>query len=101
MTIRWRFCKEAEREHERSQRQYAHTFHHGDIICLCHAFWDLPPAYRDGILLHEAGHLLVGPGGSEQEATQAAEEWFDVPIRYVDSPYGKSLERTMARRRRR
>ena len=91
--VRWRFCREAEEDHQRAQRQYAHTYHYRDTICLCRAFWALPKAYRDGVILHEIGHLLVGPKGSESEATKAAEEFFNARIHYVDSPYGEQLER--------
>lgn len=103
MKLQWRNCNEVEEEHRRNERQYAHTYHYADTICVCRAFWELPKSYRDGILLHEIGHLLVGPEGSEREATEAAEEFFDVPINYVDSPYGRELERleNMPRRRRR
>jgi hypothetical protein len=93
MQVKWRQCSEAEREHQKDIRQYAHTYHYPETICVCAAFWDLPKEYRDGVILHEIGHLIVGPRGSEAEATRAAEAFFDVEIRYVDSPYGKRLER--------
>lgn len=95
MRVRYTNCREVEEEHRRDERQYAHTYHYDGVICLCEAFWDLPRPYRDGILLHEIGHLLVGPEGSEREATEAAEELFGVNIHYVDSEYGDALERLM------
>jgi hypothetical protein len=93
LPIKWRLCRDAEQEHRKDERQYAHTFHYANTICVCRAFWDLPKSYRDGVLLHEIGHLLVGPEGTEQEATRAAEDVFKARIDYVDSPYGRSVER--------
>lgn len=101
MQLKWRNCEEVEREHQKDIRQYAHTYHYPGVICVCAAFWELPKKYRDGILLHEIGHLIVGPRGSEAEATAAAEAFFGAEIRYVDSAYGRELERlsNMARAR--
>lgn len=91
--IRWRHCAEVEEEHRGNVRQYAHTYHYENTICFCRAFWELPKPYRDGILLHEIGHLIVGPEGSELAATEAAEDLFSARIDYVDSRYGAALER--------
>ena len=93
MKVEWRICEEAEREHRRNRRQYAHVYHVPGQICLCKAFWELPKVYRDGVLLHEIGHLVAGPEGSEEDATRAAETLFGVQIDYADSPYGEELER--------
>lgn len=93
MQIQWTNCEEVEREHEENIRQYAHTYHYPYTVCVCKAFWELPKSHRDGILLHEIGHILAGPEGSEAEATAAAEAFFGAEIRYVDSPYGRQLER--------
>lgn len=103
MKIQWRNCSEVEAEHRKDRRQYAHTYHYANTICVCRAFWELPKPYRDGVLLHEIGHLLAGPDGGESDANEAAREFFGVPIKYVDSPYGRELERisNMPRRRRR
>jgi hypothetical protein len=93
MRVYWKHCRIAQRDHEENRRQYAHTFHYPGTICLAREFWELPKEFRDGILLHEIGHMLAGPEGTEAEATEAAERFFGVEIRYVDSPYGKNLER--------
>lgn len=93
MTVQWRYCKGAEAEHRRNRRQYAHTYHYADTICVCRALWELPKSYRDGILLHEIGHLLAGPDGGEADANQAAREVLGTQIEYEDSPYGRKLER--------
>jgi hypothetical protein len=37
--------------------------------------------------------LLAGTDASEREATEAAEDLFGVDIQYVDSKYGRELER--------
>lgn len=85
-------CPEVEEEHRESKRQYAHTFHHKGTICVCKEFWRLPPKHRDAILLHEIGHLLVGPEGGEEDANRAVEEVLGARIEYVCSPYGDDLE---------
>ena len=91
MTIHWRNCAEVEREHRRDQRSYAHTYHYPGMVCLAKAFWKLPKSYQNGLLLHEAGHLLVGRRGTEEDANRAAERVFGGRIEYVDSPYGDDL----------
>jgi hypothetical protein len=91
--FRLRHCAEVEQEHKRSQRQYAHTYHYRDTICVCDDFWELPEAHRDGVLLHELGHLFAGDEGSEADANDAAKDLLGAKIEYVDSPYGPRLER--------
>lgn len=93
MTVKWRHCALAERDHKEDIRNYAHTYHYENTICLAEAFWELPRQYRDGIILHEIGHLIAGSHGSEDEANEAAYEWSGSRIQYVDSPYGRHLER--------
>ena len=102
MKVEWRFCKAVEAEHKRNRRQYAHTFHYENTICLCRDFWELPKENRDGILLHELGHLMAG-GGTEDEANEAALEELGARIAYEDGPYGRQLEQleNMTRRRNR
>jgi len=58
--LRLVYCLEADREHEESERQYAHvTPEHGfNTVCVAHAFDDLRTPYQLGILVHEIGHLL-------------------------------------------
>lgn len=87
-----RHCALADEEHKRSVRQYAHAFHKEGTICVAKAFEDLPRGFQTGILLHEIGHYIAGPKGSEADATRLAESAFGVKIRFVDSPYGKRLE---------
>lgn len=107
MTVKWRHCAIAERDHRKDVRNYAHTYHYPQTICLAKDFWKLPREYRDGVLLHEIGHLLAGPDGSESDANDAVFDWAGAQIEYVDSPFGKRLERLsnmagarIARRRR-
>lgn len=91
--FKWRFCPVAEHEHQVSKRQYAHTFHYGKTICTCHALWKLPKRHRDGILLHEIGHLLAGKHGTEADANRMALRLTGHEIVYIDSPYyGDDLE---------
>jgi hypothetical protein len=87
-----RLCKEVEVEHAKSQRQYAHTFHRKNVICVCSAIKTLPDTWALAILLHEMGHLLAGPRGSERAANDAAYRASGIRIRYKDGPYGNQLE---------
>jgi hypothetical protein len=87
-----RNCPLADHQHAQNMRQYAHTFHHDNTICVARALWKLPKKHREAVLLHEIGHLLVGPEGSEEDANQAVEDATGVHIYYVDSPYGVRLE---------
>jgi hypothetical protein len=87
-----RHCEEAEREHAENRRQYAHTFHFPETICIVEAFWRLPKRHRDGIILHEFGHLVAGPDASESEANEAVERLTGAVVRYVNSRYGAHLE---------
>lgn len=86
-------CELADREHGRSRRQYAHTYHYGDeVICVSRYLYYLPDEHRLAILLHEIGHILAGPDGSEEDADATIEADSGIPIYYIDSPYGARLE---------
>lgn len=86
------FCSLADREHARSRRQYAHTYHRPDVICFARAVDELTDAQYWAILAHEVGHLLVGYEGTERDANRAANAFFGVKILYRDSPQGEHLE---------
>ena len=88
-------CSIADRDHKRSLRQYAHTFHKGkntNIICVASAIWDLPQRNLCGILAHEIGHLLAGQKASEDTADAAVEIELGIVIRYADGKYGDRLQ---------
>lgn len=87
-----RLCQLADKDHQRSKRTYAHTYHRSSVVCVARAFNDLPPRYSWAILAHEVGHLIAGPEGSEEDADRMAEEFFKITMRYHDSEYGKSLQ---------
>jgi hypothetical protein len=87
-----RQCRRADGEHRQNPRQYAHTFHRPGTICIATAFWELPKKHRRAVLLHELGHLAIGPDGSEQAANKAIQELTGQEIMYADSPYGEALE---------
>ncbi len=89
-TIRLRVCPPAEREHEKSLRQYAHTGHYQGAICVAKEFFDLPLQHALAILIHELGHL--SSEGGEREADEEVRKMFGVRIIYVDSPWGRKLE---------
>jgi hypothetical protein len=78
-----RVCSLANKEHAKSRRQYAHTFHFPMVICVADAFEELPLGYRLGILLHECGHLYLG---RDVESERAADE-------IIDRIYGVRLQR--------
>jgi hypothetical protein len=85
------YCPIVNREHRLSQRQYAHTGHRSNIICIADAIDSLPNNFYYGILLHELGHSCdVGYG--EEAANEAIYEMWGIRIYYVDSEYGKEIE---------
>lgn len=104
-----RHCELADKEHEASRRQYAHTFHQReklfsssvrayaevDIICVADAFWRLPKEIRDGLIIHEIGHIMAGPEASEAEANVEVERKTGGRVAYTDSRYGPDLERAV------
>lgn len=90
--LKIRICDLANKEHEDSLRQYAHTFHRSDYICLATEFFELPIDYAMGILAHEVGHLLSGSNSSELEADHAVMRKLGVTIHYMDSKFGDSLQ---------
>lgn len=83
-------CPEANKEHRDSPRQYAHTHHYSNTICLARAFYTLPKKHKLGIILHELGHLAGAEG--EDEADAVASRLFGVSISRVDSEWGDNLE---------
>ena len=87
-------CNIADKEHEGSIRQYAHTYHrNGNTICVCKEFYNLPPEHQDGLIAHEVGHLLhKGQDHSEQDADNAFKEKYGIRIKYKNSRYGKRLQ---------
>lgn len=85
-------CSICDKEHERNVRQYAHTYHFANTICLSRAFRSLPMEHKIGVLLHEIGHLLAGPNGTEERANELIYETLGIRIWYVNSPYGEHLE---------
>jgi hypothetical protein len=91
-SVKLRHCREADTEHERSFRQYAHTFHYPNTVCFAEAFCSLSERWQLAILLHELGHLLAGYKGSEAAANAAIEKATGVHIHYKDGHFGKRLE---------
>ena len=90
-----RNCQEADREHAISRRQYAHTFHRPGVICVSRSFWDLPETNRLGLLLHEAGHVLmerVKHNHTEDEANDAIYHASGIRVWYRDGNGGPQLE---------
>lgn len=90
-------CELADEEHRKAKRQYAHTYHHKNVICLAWAWRNLTFNQFWAIMAHEFGHLLAGYEGSERDANRAANEFFGVKILYRDSAQGKHLETVSTR----
>lgn len=90
--IRIEECDSANFEHEESCRQYAHTFHKDGVICVAGEFDTLPEEVQLGILLHEVGHLIAGPDGTEEDANEAVEEDSGIEVFYEDTEFGEELE---------
>lgn len=87
-----RVCREADLEHSKDRRQYAHTFHKHQTVCVARAIKTIPDEWKLAILLHEIGHILAGYSASEQAATDAVVRDSGIPISYQDGPYGSNLE---------
>lgn len=89
-------CFQADQDHERERRVYAHWGHKKGIICYAKAFEKLPIANQRGILYHEFGHAIddfldetdeankkfVEIEDDEVRADFIAVEMFDVPLSY-------------------
>jgi hypothetical protein len=77
-------CNGVEKDHAEDIRAYAHVFHLKDIkVCVAAAFWALPENIRLAILLHEMGHLLAGPRGSEVAANKAVKQASGISCPYI------------------
>jgi hypothetical protein len=85
-------CALAEKHHRAAIRQYAHTLHRRNTICICEAFLDLPATLQCGILLHEIGHLIEPDEDNERQIDRIAEEWSGIAIKRRDTTHGKRLE---------
>lgn len=90
--IRLKLCQLADQEHADAQRQYAHTLHHRNTICVARAFWKIPIEIQLGLLLHELGHLIDPDEDSELWIDRLASRTFGIHIHRVDTPYGNNLE---------
>lgn len=98
MGLKIKFCRLADKDHKRSKRQYAHTYHYPWTICFAKAAKNLKPREFAAIFAHEIGHLLAGPGDGlphaavERAANRAANEYFGTKIRYRDSGRGRRVQ---------
>jgi 3-dehydroquinate synthase class II len=89
-----RYCKEADEDHAKKLRQYAHTYHYKNDVCVTKAFKVLPLEIQMGLIAHEVGHLLAGhTDHTEAEANRLANKFFGIRMHYRDfSMYGEHLE---------
>lgn len=92
-SLRLSLCPQAAAEHSASIRQYAHSFHHPGVICICQEFYELPERHQLAILLHEIGHLLCGDGRHvERDANHVVFDAFGILLSSEDTEYGNHLE---------
>jgi len=89
-----RRCVLADKEHDISERQYAHTHHvKGNVICVAGAWVTLPFETEMGLIAHEVGHLLAGnTKHSEGEADRLADKFFKITIIYRNTVYGDRVQ---------
>ncbi len=96
MIVRLRGCRDADSDHVRSRRQYAHTGHYKDTICLASTFLSLPLSHQAGLFAHEIGHIIMmkrRKDHNEPDADKAAERFLGVTIRYATTtPWGEDLQ---------
>lgn len=90
LKIRVKHCKDSDKDHAKSIRQYAHVGHKPNVICVAKAFYKLPSKIRAGLILHELGHLAGADG--EQQADRLATKLFGIKVRRINSKYGHNLE---------
>lgn len=92
-----RYCKDADKEHKKSIRQYAHTNHYKNQACVSKAFKILPLEIQMALIAHEVGHLMLLSKGnyehSEEDANNVANKFFGIRMNYRDfAAYGENLE---------
>lgn len=67
-----RTCAEANRDHARDPRAFAHVEHYPGKVCIADQIVFLPRGFVLGILLHELGHLALLPGAHSEAAADKA-----------------------------
>lgn len=75
-------CSQANAEHAKTPRVFAHVGHVGSTICIADALRNLPENFIYGILLHELGHFSMGltRPHSERDADRAGGDLAGVKI---------------------
>lgn len=90
--VRIKHCNDADKEHEKNIRQYAHVDHEPGIICVCKEFSKLPNEHQIGIIGHEIGHLLGE--NDELGADEVGGQIIGEKIKRTNSLYGENLQST-------
>jgi len=86
-------CGDADADHARDPRRYAHVGHLPGKVCLASAFVRLPEGFQLGILLHELGHLVLLPRRhAERDADAAGGALAGVTVHRRDYRGAPSLE---------
>jgi hypothetical protein len=83
-------CPQAEKDHQKSWRLVAHTFHKGrGVVCVAHSAFDRELCLEEvlGVLLHEVGHVSsrelrrpVHAGASRSSGTEDFQAEADATI---------------------
>jgi hypothetical protein len=91
--IKIQLCEIAEKDHQKKKRNYAHTFHKKNVICVCKDLYQLPLRDKAAIIAHEFGHLFAGKDGTEEDANREVFNYFSINIYYRPrTRYGDNLE---------
>jgi hypothetical protein len=78
--------------HESEPRRYAQVTPTTAAFEFASQILWLPKAHRVGLIAHEIGHVFT-PGGSEDDADQAAAHLFGFTIEYDPRWHGKGLQK--------
>lgn len=68
-------CKEADEEHRKSSRQYAHYNHHRRTICVSRAIESLTGPWKVGLMAHEFGHAFADEHGLHKHTEGDADHY--------------------------
>jgi len=116
-TVKLRYCKLADKEHEGRWRQFMHYGHGERTVCYSTATEDLDDENKVGLIAHELGHAAAELLGfwhkhSETDANRLGSailggmvryrgehklEWAEVPLWLAETPGWRGSRRRSAR----
>ena len=86
--IKVKHCAEADREHQKIYRNFAHMDHYPLTICYAKALLDMPDVVQYGILAHEIGHIIQEIKElpyDEMAADMLIKNFANINIEYIDT----------------